>query len=288
MKEILYTLKNEHLTVRVSSIGAQIQSIVDSAGTEYMWSGDPAVWGSTAPVLFPICGALREDSYTYGGKTYTLAKHGFVRTRLFECEESKDDRLVLKVASTPETMEAYPFVFEFRVIFTLEEKTLHIGYTVDNKGTNTLYYSVGAHEAYACPEGLEAYDVVFDVNEPLVRTVLEGSYLEHTTEPVESCGNVLSMKYSHMDNDCLVFTTLQSRGARLQKRGGGRAIYVQFEDCPYFVLWTKQGAPYLCLEPWSGIPDRVDSDGVLEHKEGITALEPGKQKTHRHHITVLS
>lgn len=287
MKETLYTLSNSVLTVTVSDIGAQIKSIRSADGVEYMWSGDKAVWGDTAPILFPICGALVNDTYTYAGKTYTLSKHGFVRTRPFVCEKSDATCLVLAVASTPETKEVYPFDFTFRVIFSLENATLHVSYAVDNRGEHTMYYSVGGHEAYACPEGLEAYDLIFEKDEPLVRTVLDGSYLEHTTEPVEACGNTLAMKYSHMDNDCLVFASLKSNRVTLKQRGGARAVQVDFADCPYFVVWTKKGAPYLCLEPWNGIPDRVDADGALEHKEGIVALEPGKRQTHSHDITIL-
>ncbi len=287
MKETLYTLSNRFLTVTVSDIGAQIKNIRSVEGVEYMWSGDEKIWGDTAPILFPICGALVDDTYTYAGEKYNLIKHGFVRTRPFVCETSDATRLVLKVVSTPETKEVYPFDFTFRVIISLEDATLHVSYAVDNDGENTMYYSVGGHEAYACPEGIEAYDLIFEKDEPLVRTVLDGSYLEHTTETVPACGNTLAMKYSHMDNDCLVFSSLQSNVVTLKKRGGTRAVRVMFGDCPYFVVWTKKGAPYLCLEPWNGIPDRVDADGVLEHKEGIMALESGKQQVHSHHITIL-
>lgn len=288
MAEKRYVLTNGKLTVTVSNIGAQIKSIKNENDREYMWSGDPAVWDRTAPIMFPICGGLRDDTFVYEDKSYTLTKHGFVLFREFDCEEHSQSVLTLVTRDTPDTRAVYPFNFEFRVRFVLEENTLHVSFITDNTGAKTLYYAPGAHEAYSCPEGIEDYDVVFEKEEPLVRTVLDGNYLEHKTEPVASDGNVLHMKYSHMDNDCLVFASLQSRSATLVKRDGSRKITVAFDDFKYFVLWTKKGAPYLCLEPWNGIPDRVDADGVLAHKEGIIALEPGEKQTFTHHISILA
>ena len=288
MAEKRYVLANEKLTVTVSNIGAQIKSIKNQDDREYMWSGDPAIWNRTAPIMFPICGGLRDDAYIYGDKKYTLTKHGFVLFREFDCEEHSQDVLTLVTRDTPDTREVYPFNFEFRVRFTLEDNTLHVSFLTTNTGAGTMYYAPGAHEAYSCPEGIEEYDVVFDKTEPLVRTVLDGNYLEHKTEPVEADGNTLHMKYSHMDNDCVVFENLKSRGATLTKRDGSRKIHVAFDDFKYFVLWTKKGAPYLCLEPWNGIPDRVDADGILVNKEGILALESGGTQIFTHHISILA
>ena len=284
MSEQRFTIACGGMTAEISNIGAQIKSLKDANGKEYMWSGDPAFWPKTAPIMFPICGGLREDSYSYGGKEYHLDKHGFVLTREFACESHTESALTLVTEATPDTLAVYPFVFEFRVRFVLDGKSLTVNYITDNKDTKTMYYSTGAHEAYACPEGIEEYDVIFDKAESLRRTVLDGNLLEHKTEPVETDGNVLHMKYSHMDNDCLNFVTLESRGASLVKRATGKGIRVEFDDFEHFVLWTKKGAPYLCLEPWNGIPDRVDADRVLEHKEGILSLEPGCRQCFTHRI----
>lgn len=284
MSEKRFTISRGGMSVCVSNIGAQIKSIKDENGKEYMWSGDPAFWPKTAPIMFPICGGLREDAYFYGGKEYRLGKHGFVLEREFELESHTDAELVLVTRSTPDTLEQYPFDFEFRVRFVLDGEGLCVSFITDNTGKETMYYAPGAHEAYACPEGIEEYDVIFDKPENLNRTVLDGNLLEHKTEPVETDGNVLHMKYSHMDNDCLNFVTVNSRGVKLVKRTTGKGVRVEFDDFEHFVIWTKKGAPYLCLEPWNGIPDRVDSDRVLEHKESMYALDPGKRQTFTHRI----
>lgn len=108
--------------------------------------------------------------------------------REFDCEEHSQDALTLVTHDSPDTREVYPFNFEFRVRFTLDANTLHVSFITTNTGAKPLYYAPGAHEAYACPEGIEAYDVVFDKAEPLIRTVLDGNYFERKTEPVDADG----------------------------------------------------------------------------------------------------
>ena len=156
----MVTLKNSELTVKVNELGAELRSIVYN-NTEYMWEGKPEIWSGTAPIMFPICGGLKEDKYLLKGKEYTLTKHGFAKLSLFEIESVTDESAIFLLKSSEETKASYPFDFEFRVIYTLSGKSLKVDYKVDNKSADTMYFNVGAHEAYATPEGIEDYDVLF-------------------------------------------------------------------------------------------------------------------------------
>lgn len=195
-----------------------------------------------------------------------------------------DKALVMSIKSDEETRKIYPFEFVFSVKFEIKDGMLEISYTTENTGSETMYYSVGAHEGYACPEGLEEYDLIFDERENLKHNMLEGSFMRHDTIPVETDGNVLHMKYSHMSNDSLVLCTLKSRAVNMINRSTGKGVRVEFPDFRYLVLWSMQDAKLLCIEPWNGIPDRVDADMELSHKEGIIALEKGAVQTFVHRI----
>ena len=287
MSEKRYTISCNGMKAEISNVGAQLRSLKDKNGKEYMWSADPAFWPKSAPIMFPICGGLRNDSYIYNGVEYPLEKHGFTMMYEFECESISESSVTFLLKSNEQTYKIYPFSFEFRVSFAVDGTTLTVSFSTKNTGNNTMYYSPGGHEAYACPTGIEDYDVIFDENEQLYRTVLDGNLLEHKTEKVETDGNVLHMKYSHMDNDCLNFSGIKSRGVKLVNRLDGKGVRVEFADFDYFVIWTKKGAPYLCLEPWNGIPDRVDSDRMIEHKEGIRVLPSGETQTFVHKITPI-
>ncbi len=284
MSEKILYISEGSLSLGVSATGAQIKSLKDGSGKEYIWCGDPAVWPKTCPIMFPICGGLKEDAFYYEGKRYSLEKHGFTLTREFEVEKHTDNSLVLLLKSNDEIKAMYPFDFEFRVCFTVKDGAVEVAFSTTNIGTGDMYYTTGAHEGYSCPEGIEAYDVVFDKEEDLYRTVLNGNLIEHKTEKVETDGRALHMKYSHMDNDCLMFYSPISRGVRLLNRNTGKGVRVEFEDFSHLVLWTKKGAPYLCIEPWNGVPDRVDSDMDITHKESMFKLEAGKTQTFVHRI----
>lgn len=282
----MVTLKNSELTVKVNEMGAELRSIVYN-DTEYMWEGKPEIWSGTAPIMFPICGGLKDDKYLLSGKEYTLTKHGFAKLSLFEVESATDDCAVFLLRSSDETKSSYPFDFEFRVIYTLNGKSLKVDYKVDNKSADTMYFNVGAHEAYATPEGIEDYDVLFDSEQTLSAQNLYGNILAHTSYPIIKDSKVLPLYDKYFILDALPFKDISFKAATLRNRKTGRAIRIDFPDAPYFLLWHKHGAGYMCLEPWNGIPDVPGSSYDITEKEGITALAANDTFTFTHTITVV-
>ena len=107
-------LQNQFITACINEAGAELKSLVYN-GTEYIWEGRPEVWNSSCPLLFPICGGLKDDKYLYNGKEYTLQKHGFVRAAEFEVERADDTYAIFCIKSTSETKKCYPFDYELRV-----------------------------------------------------------------------------------------------------------------------------------------------------------------------------
>ena len=282
----MVTIKNEYLTVKIQELGAEIKSII-SEGTEYMWSGDPAIWSGTAPIMFPICGGLKQDKFIYGDKEYSLFKHGFARKSLFEVESISDKAATLLLKANEETKKSFPFDFELRVVFELSQKTLNIDYKVDNLGVNTMYFNVGAHEAYATPEGIEDYDIIFDTEQTLNSHNLYGNLLAETTYPIIKDSKVLPLYDKYFILDALVFTDIKANAATLRNRKTGRAVRVEFPENTNLLLWHFHGAGYMCIEPWNGIPDMPESSYDITQKKGITALDGGNTYTYTHNITVL-
>jgi len=280
-------LKNERLTVKISKCGAELKSLCCD-GTEYIWPSRLEIWGASAPIMFPICGGLKNDSYTFEGKTYTLQKHGYIRFMDFAVESATETSAVLLHRSNDETKKMFPFDYEFRVLFSLQEKSLCIEYSVYNLGEGTMYFNVGAHEGYFTPEGIEDYDVIFPKSETLDAYVLYGNLVSEQRLPIikDSCTLPLYDKYFTVD--ALVFKDLTSRSAVLRNRKTGKAIRLDFPDAKYFLIWHKPNTPFICLEPWDGLQDTLDADGELSHKEGITSLASLKEFRYSHTITVLS
>ena len=282
----MITISNDYLTATFRELGAELKSL-RMDGKEYIWPGDPAIWKSSCPVLFPVCGNLKDNTYTYQGKKYTMSRHGFARDRVFQVESQRADQVVFLLESDEQTRAVYPFEFSLRLRYTLEGKSLKIEYLVENKGQNTMYFSIGSHEGYFTPEGVEDYDVVFDQKETLQSYVLCGPVLSDEKVPLITDQNYLPIYEKYFMLDTLVFKDLRSRSATLRNRKTGRAIRVDFPDSPYFMIWHKPGAPFLCLEPWAGLADSLHGGYAIEEKEGIRTLPTGETYHNTHTITIL-
>lgn len=279
----MIVLNNGTLEVQIDKIGAEIRKVTKD-GKDRMWSGNPEYWAGVAPLLFPICSGLPDDKYTYNGEVYEMPKHGFIRKLPFEVEATADDTATFMFAANEETYKIFPWRFELRIKYTLIREKIKVEYFVLNKSDDTMYYSIGSHEGYDCPEGIEAYDVVFEKQEILNNYLLDGAVLSGETEPILLSGNVLPLKEAYFLKDALIFKNIESRKAALVNRESGQKTIVSFPDCEYLLLWHPVGAPFMCIEPWEGICSTKGDSGDITEKEGIIALDGKTEKIHTHVI----
>ena len=282
----MITIKNDYLTAKINEVGAELKSLVCN-DIQYIWTGDERFWAGSAPLLFPICSGLKDDEYYLDGKKYTLQKHGYARFCKFEVENQVEDSVTFLLCSNEESLKQFPFRYELRVTYTLENKTLKVKYDVKNLSDDTMYFSIGAHEGYYCPEGIEEYDVILPEAETLYSTVLEGNVLGNNKVRIIENSDRIALKYDYFAVDALVFKDMKARSAVLKNRNNGKAVKVTFEGCDYFLLWTKPDAPYICLEPWCGISDNKDTDKNFKTKEGIRQIAAGGNFVNEHSIEVL-
>ncbi len=283
---MMVELSNGIISAGIDPVGAELKRLV-FGGRDYIFRGNANDWKGSAPFLFPICSGLRDDSYYAGGKKYSIGKHGFARFMEFSCEKTSGDTAVFVIRETDDTLARYPFPFEVRVSYEIKDACICVKYSVKNTGKTLLPFSVGAHEGYYCPEGIEDYEVVFPQKEQLVSSVLEGNLLGRKTVMIAEDSDILPLKYDYFAVDALVFEHLVSKSAVLRNRRGGHGVKVTFEGFPYFLIWSKPGAPFVCLEPWCGISDRTDAGMDIFRKEGINVLEPGCVFERTHTIEVF-
>jgi len=279
---MIQTISNNHLSVTVVSKGAELQSIYGKQNSiEYMWSGDPAYWGKKSPVLFPTVGELKNQAYTYNGQQYKLSRHGFARELEFELTQHSEDSLMFSLKHDEQTLAIYPFEFLFSVKYTLVENLLQVSYIVENKGNQTMYFSVGGHPAFKVPlvEGTtyEDYRLVFNKNETASRHLLSADGLiEDRTSPLLHNENVLPLTKELFANDAIVLKELASTSVSIKSTKTSHSVTVGFEGFPYLGIWEGKGGDFVCIEPWCGIADSVNASGRLEEKEGINRLQPAE------------
>lgn len=289
------TLKSNKLSVEVNPIGMELSSIKsNSTNLEYLWQGDPTVWSGQAPVLFPIIGALKEGLMTYKNQEYKIPKHGLVRfsdkPKVKSCTENS---VLLSFQWDEETLQHYPFKFELEIEFTVNEKTIEVIHRVINLGSETMFYSLGAHPAFNCPlhegEKYEDYLIRFANSETDNTWEVESSGLIGLNQKsVLENTDVLPLHSHLFDDDALIFKNLNSREVTLCHKDKGSILSVTFEDFNYLGIWAKPEAPFVCIEPWLGIADSVDSNQIFEEKEGIISLEPQQTDVKKYSITILN
>ncbi|MBE6694106.1 MAG: aldose 1-epimerase family protein [Ruminococcaceae bacterium] len=279
-------LKNQFVTARISERGAELKSLT-CGGVEYIWEGDSKFWGSSCPIVFPICSGLKEGKYTFEGREYSLQKHGYARFKTFELEECDGQHAVFLHKSDDDTRAQFPFDYEFRTVFTLEGKTLRIDYSVKNTGAGKMYFNLGGHEGYATSEGIEEYDVIFSDSISLYASQLEENLLSDKTVTVMEDTSVLPLKEEYFAVDALIFRDIGSRSLTLRNRNSGRSLRIDYPDAEHLLLWQVMGAPFICIEPWNGLPDVVGSGYDITQKVGIKVLEAGEEFVFSHTLTVV-
>lgn len=269
----MITIKNDILTAVIDTHGAQLASLKKD-GREILWDGNPEWWEDTAPVLFPICSNLKNGSYKFGGKEYAMSSHGFAKQIDFIVKSISEDEVCLTTSSNEDTLSVYPFDFEFSVLFKLENNKLVTKYITTNTSDEDMYYSVGAHEGYACPEGVENYDVVFNKEEKFDACILEGPILSYEKEKLLPDGKVISLKPDYFTVDAIILEHINSDEISLVNKTTGYEIKVEIADFENLLIWSIPGAPFVCLEPWCGFPDFIDTDGDFTKKHSIIKLAP--------------
>ena len=284
MSEII-KISNGVLTASISTMGAELVSL-EKDGFENIWDGNPEFWTGHAPILFPICGRMRDNKYIYNGVEYPMNGHGFARRSEFTLEEKSETCATFLLKSNDTTKAVYPFDFEFRARFTITDNTLKTEYITTNTGTEKMYFSVGSHEAYVCPEGIEEYSLIFDEAEDLENSLLVGPLLTHDHDHF-GVTKELPLKYEYFpERDTLIFEKLKTRKVTMKNRNTNREISVVFDGSDNLLIWTMDGAKYLCIEPWCGLPDYADCDYDITQKAGIMTLTP-KETISKAHTIIL-
>lgn len=286
------TITSGSLTATIAHHGAELQSLKDAVGNEYMSSGDPAYWSGRAPLLFPIVGRLNEDRLGFGDANYTMLKHGFARKSHFSVIDQSENAVRFRLSDSTETRSQYPFAFEFDAHFRIEGTTLQMTVTVRNMGATPLPFSFGYHPAFAWPlpgGGARAdHQIAFEADEPaaLCRLTPDGLILPDLV-PTPVRGNQLMLADALFEQDALIWKSLTSR--RLSYGAPGHpSLDIAFPDTEWLGVWTKPGAGFVCIEPWAGSADPDGYQGDFNEKPGVMRLASEQERQFRMDVTLVT
>jgi galactose mutarotase-like enzyme len=277
----MFSVENQYIKAGFSSKGAELQTLFSKdLQLEYMWEGDPAYWGKHSPILFPIVGTLRNNTFHFDGKSYQMGRHGFARDMEFSVVGQHFEEITFQLKSDTWTLERYPFEFEFNIGYRLTDHQLLTTYQVRNTGNGNMYFSVGGHPAFRVPlvKGTvyEDYYLEFNEDETLPRwPISREGLIEKAAVGLLHETNLLPLTRELFYQDALVtkFPTSSIISLKSEKTDHGLDFHVG--EFPYLGIWAAKNADFVCLEPWCGIADSVDADQQLVNKEGIVELPTG-------------
>lgn len=280
----MHILRNDVLTISVSSHGAELQNI-RKGEQEYLWQGDPAYWGRRSPVLFPIVGSVWEKKYRIGGREFELGQHGFARDMDFTLVSVSDTEVTYKLESTDQTLARYPYPFVLEITYRLHENAIDVIWKVTNPSDAEMYFQIGAHPAFIYPDydkqvkarGYFSLDKVSGLE--CIRIKEKGCVDAETKYPLELREDgMLPLDSESFDViDTLMLQDSQVRKVTLHRVDGTPWLRLSF-DAPVVGLWSPPGkvAPFICIEPWYGRCDRVDFTGEFHERDWVNRLGAGE------------
>lgn len=274
--------------------GAMLNSL-NKNNTEYLWQGDAKYWAGQAPVCFPITGVLPNGEMEAFGKRCTMKRHGVARINPFEVLEQHKNSVTFVQRSDENTKRDFPFDYELKIKYTINGDTVTNEYIVTNTGEDKLPFVIGGHPAFNCPlakgEKFEDYKVVFDKN--ITKPCLRPDHhtgLVNVFEKFDEMhgGDTLSLVHELFEEkDALIFENCEAKSATLIGKSG-KGVKIEFQDMNNLLIWSAVGnAPFVALEPWTGLASCNDEDGLFEHKRGMTVLEKDETASFKFKITMI-
>lgn len=276
-------ISNSFLTITVSELGAELQSIKGADGTEYLWQGAPEYWSGRALNIFPYVARLNDGKYWLDGKMYEMPIHGFAPYSVFSLKEQEREHMIWELSDTAQTRLQYPRQFLFQVIYILCENCLQITYRVENRDEKPLYFGLGGHPGFNVPLSAEAefsdYYLIFAENTTPYRVGFTSNKLRSGKDmPFRlEGGKRLPLHHALFDDDAIILKDA-ARKVTLKSEKDNRSISVVYPGMPYLGIWhcPQTEAPYVCIEPWSSLPANDGEATVFEKQEDLLCLRAGE------------
>ncbi len=292
----MQTIKSSRFTAEIDEHGAQLTHLYHNEDHfDYIWNNP--LWEKHAPILFPAIGRSNNDAYLINGQQYEMPQHGFAGDQTFEVIEHKNDQVALLLRSNEVTKQYYPFNFEFTVTFKVTDDGLQVAFNVDNKSNGNLSYSLGFHPAFNVPidgegsfndyrldlapasDSLDTYEIV---KKPNPYRSGKGTKL------VNYQNGIVDLDHNMFDKGLVIIKNTGIKTVKLYSDDTKHAVMLDVSDFDHVTLWTKEGAnaPFLCIEPFNGLPDVYGDLVELGQKEGNHHLNAGEAKTYQCNINL--
>lgn len=255
--------------------GAELTSIkID--GIEKLHDG-VSFWNRHSPILFPMVGRLKDDKTIIDDKIYEMKQHGFARDLEFECAVYTEGEQSYILKSNEKTREKYPYDFILNVTHRIEDNKVVTEYKVINTDEKDIYFGIGGHPAYKLDYS-NCY-IEFEKEEDKIRfyELQDGLIAKEYKLDMEN-NSILQLSENIFKNDAIIMSNLNSNMLYVKSKQNNEILLkFYFEEFPYLAIWSKFGAPFLCIEPWYTTADNLNSTGIFKEKQGTIFLKPNEE-----------
>ena len=277
-------LKNSELEVELNAKGAEIIKIIGQHDQiNYMWRRDPSLWASSAPILFPIVGALHNDECRIDGQTYHMTQHGFSRHNEYMTHQLSDTCVEFELTPNEDILKQYPYLFKLDVTYKLDKNVLSCNCKVTNTDSQTIYFQIGGHPAFACPfmknESSNDYYLEFSENETVNQKIIDVEHkgMSDITLPFLDNEKRFFVRQQLFDNDAIVLKDVKSKTLSLKSLNHNKSLVFHMEGFNHLGIWAaKHVGGLIAIEPWVGHSDYVGFTGEFKDKEGVVSLNPSE------------
>lgn len=281
---------DKKLTAQIDPLGAQLHSL-KLGSQEYLWQGDPSAWKRQAPVLFPFVGRLKDDQFMYQDRIYHLTQHGFARDQMFSVVQHNTHQVIFELRDSEQTRRVFPFSFILDITYTIQNGKLNVEYQVSNPShEGTLIYAIGAHPGFNVPleDGHQFSSMMVQFSPAKaysrINLVAPGPYSDLNHPQRIDFTQPLNLSHDLFKNDAIVVNTNNAPvNVTVTDSEGKHGVEVDTFNNKFIGLWSPYPAQaqLLCIEPWWGIADSVDSDGQLIHKAAMSRLAPEQEEMYQ-------
>lgn len=273
----LVRIESDGLAVEVSSLGAEMQSLTSKDGRSWLWNGDPAFWAGRSPLLFPIVGKAPDNTVLVDGQAYDMQQHGLARRSEFRLAEATTASCLHELIASEASKAAYPFDFRLTLRHAVEGLRLTVTAEVTNTDSKPMPFGLGYHPAFAWPlpgaAGRDHFVELDNGGEPSLSRI-DGGLRKPDLLPSPFKAGRLVLEHGYFEEDAMIFP--EGAGAGLTYRAdGGPGLRFTFENLPNLALWTKPGAPFLCVEPWHGTAPVIGASAEIAARPYSVELESG-------------
>lgn len=278
-------LANSKISLEISPLGAEIQSLKkDGNDFQYIWNDTTGkYWKRHAPILFPIIGRLNDDTFLSDNQEFHMTQHGFLRDRELKIVDQDKQHVTFEDSFDDDTLKKYPFKYKVIIKYQLIDDQVDVSAQISNQGQSSMYFSLGFHPGFHLNEKLEKYHLSFDPDQSELTNldVEPAPFLSGEDKKIQLDNGQFQLSHQLLDDGLMVFSMNGINQVSLSEEQQGEILSLDVSEFPYLAIWSpeKKNAPFVCIEPFNGLPDVVGKPREMKDKKGVNQIAPEQIET---------